>query len=78
MRPLHGYFCPSNPCPIAADAARQASQPRIWERTLRDNTTLIGVVGDGTHTHYGATFAVITDEKTRQHPFKWRLPLADD
>lgn len=78
MCPLHGYFCPSNPCPIAADAARQASQPRIWEKTRPDNTTLIGVVGDGTHTHIGSTFVAIKDEKTRAHPFVWKLPLSND
>jgi len=77
MCPQHGYDCPAT-CPVRADAAMRSSQPRIWETTLQNGTTLVGVTGDGTHTHIGSTFVAIKDERTGRHPFVWKLPLSED
>ena len=54
----------------------QTLEPRIWETQLPDRTTLIGVAGDGSHTHIGPDFISIKDEQTQQH-IQWNVPMND-
>ena len=46
---------------------------RIWEKKLKDGTSLIGVTGDASHTHIGSGFVSIRDEKTG-NGLHWSTP----
>ena len=37
---------------------------KLWEKKLEDDSLLIGVKGDGSHTHIGSGFVSIRDEQT--------------
>lgn len=63
--------CPHNSstiCPACAEMIGlgtrdlMSSNNQIWERRLKDGTTLIGVKGDDTHTHIGPDFVQIRNE----------------
>jgi hypothetical protein len=51
---------------------REREQARIWERTLRDGTRLIGVTGDRSHTHYGDDFISMRAEDEPRVHLRWK------
>ncbi|MFH1376961.1 MAG: hypothetical protein ABIH25_04985 [Candidatus Woesearchaeota archaeon] len=47
----------------------------MWERRLRDNTALIGIREDNSHTHIGPTFIAMRAEDDRKNRIIWDLSI---
>jgi len=72
--PLHGASCAGGGVFCVPGSKDYLGRNNgLWEKPLKDGTTLIGEKNSGVHTHIGTDFVKITTEKDRLKFIKWDI-----